>query len=613
MKLCTPASRTHSLKPWTPAAGVRHRFVRASAAKTQSSVPIKFIRSPGLKNQSHTAALASEATTSIDAEEEFCDEIPRGSSHFIATPRSTCTAPAESSVLLVLLPGAMLEPADYQMLTHRIQERGSASIAVWVANVYPVWQSLDWGAADMQQQGNDRMSGALQAVMEEAERQGFKPTALSTGRWENMFIVSHSSATQFAATLAFKQAGGLILLGSYLFPLVTSWGSLYEWSRPVLHLGGLRDGQVRPTRFAMPALQSADCAARFGTRYTAAFKPVILLPGINHGHMSNGETRTQSGDLEADISREAAAESIADTIVAFLKLHGPDSIEGKAKALDSLQQQCIRTAEHLSPFTEALGRGSISEAWKLALEHDNDNMGPSASHDSSRRYIAHPSELSMLERFAVNLQWRVIREAGLEDSFRRVRVMATVHVDVDSFIYSQPTTTSDYIMIQAYLYRPNLVPYGHRIPMAPHYILKIKSARGLAEAYDTGHNITCDDVLASQIHEEDMEQALGMVPEAARADFEARGKRWQCALDRDVLSSIKSPVQWVKDMPIELVDTGPRTTQVTSPVLKPQSSNREGGGRFTGSYYLKCLSLAAAVEWILCDGLRPSTASDGRD
>lgn len=61
-------------------------------------------------------------------------------------------------------------------------------------------------------------------------------------------------------------------------------------------------------------------------RYTAAFKPVILLPGINHGHMSNGDARTQSGDLEADISRESAAAAIADTIVAFLKVHGGDSV-----------------------------------------------------------------------------------------------------------------------------------------------------------------------------------------------------------------------------------------------------------------------------------------------
>lgn len=37
------------------------------------------------------------------------------------------------------------------------------------------------------------------------------------------------------------------------------------------------------------------------------------------------------------------------------------------------------------------------------------------------------------------------------------------------------------IMVQAFLHRPNLVPYGHRIPMAPLYFLKLKSADGLRE------------------------------------------------------------------------------------------------------------------------------------
>ena len=32
-----------------------------------------------------------------------------------------------------------------------------------------------------------------------------------------------------------------------------------------------------------------------------------------------------------------------------------------------------------------------------------------------------------------------------------------------------------------YLYRPSLVPFGHRIPIAPHYFLKLKSAEALAQ------------------------------------------------------------------------------------------------------------------------------------
>ena len=32
-----------------------------------------------------------------------------------------------------------------------------------------------------------------------------------------------------------------------------------------------------------------------------------------------------------------------------------------------------------------------------------------------------------------------------------------------------------------YLHRPNLVPFGHRLPCAPHYFLKLKSAEALVQ------------------------------------------------------------------------------------------------------------------------------------
>lgn len=67
--------------------------------------------------------------------------------------------------------------------------------------------------------------------------------------------------------------------------------------------------------------ESARCALSMH-RYAAAFKPVILLPGVNHGHMSNGHVRSQAGDLTADVSKEEADDAIAGTIITFLAAHG---------------------------------------------------------------------------------------------------------------------------------------------------------------------------------------------------------------------------------------------------------------------------------------------------
>lgn len=32
------------------------------------------------------------------------------------------------------------------------------------------------------------------------------------------------------------------------------------------------------------------------------------------------------------------------------------------------------------------------------------------------------------------------------------------------------------VIVHCYLHRPSLVPFGHRIPVAPHYYLKLKSS-----------------------------------------------------------------------------------------------------------------------------------------
>ena len=47
----------------------------------------------------------------------------------------------------------------------------------------------------------------------------------------NMVILAHSSAALFAAPLAARLAGSLILLGSYLFPSSDYHASLREFSR----------------------------------------------------------------------------------------------------------------------------------------------------------------------------------------------------------------------------------------------------------------------------------------------------------------------------------------------------------------------------------------------
>ncbi len=53
-------------------------------------------------------------------------------------------------------------------------------------------------------------------------------------------------------------------------------------------------------------------------RYAARNQPVILLPGVNHSHLSNGEVREGSGDLSAEVSLAEANEAVGGTVADFL-------------------------------------------------------------------------------------------------------------------------------------------------------------------------------------------------------------------------------------------------------------------------------------------------------
>ena len=54
-------------------------------------------------------------------------------------------------------------------------------------------------------------------------------------------------------------------------------------------------------------------------------------------------------------------------------------------------------------------------------------------------------------------------------------------------------------------------------------------------------------------------------------------------------------------------------SQVCSPVVKtgavPSGTGSAAAARFSGNLYMKCMSLAGAIEWVLCDSMRPHRGS----
>ena len=114
-------------------------------------------------------------------------------------------------------------------------------------------------------------------------------------------------------------------------------------------------------------------------------------------------------------------------------------------------QATAATFELLSPFCEASGRGSPAALLSAGAAPGSDPteadlaayaMGAERLPFSSpeRNGFAHHGELAAAERFARSAQRRMLA-AGLPagTDVAAVRVAVTVHISLDTFIYSQPT------------------------------------------------------------------------------------------------------------------------------------------------------------------------------
>ena len=117
----------------------------------------------------------------------------------------------------------------------------------------------------------------------------------------------------------------------------------------------------------------------------------------------------------------------------------------------SCLQATAASFELLTPYCQASGRGSPAALLSAGAAAGSDPAGadlatyamgaerlPASSPE--RNGFGHPGELAAAERFARTAQRRMLA-AGLPEvaDVAAVRVAVTVHVSLETFIYSQPT------------------------------------------------------------------------------------------------------------------------------------------------------------------------------
>ena len=87
--------------------------------------------------------------------------------------------------------------------------------------------------------------------------------------------------------------------------------------------------------------------------------------------------------------------------------------------------------------------------------------------------------------------------------------------------------------------------------------------------------------------------------------YEKEGRRLSFKEDVDVTQSA-GPEKWIKEEKIGLKDLDESTTEVRSSLILSKapvmlSCYHRGMGLFRGSVYVKCLSVASCIEWIMLD------------
>lgn len=390
------------------------------------------------------------------------------------------------------------------------------------------------------------VEASFDGMITRAKELGFVSGELSISR---IFVAGHSIGAWFSRSISMKKSEGFIQMGSFFH---TNPDNLAQYPKPVLSLGGGLDGQLRVGGMAKHAGEILSLEPEMGYFNTNATKPVIIIPGMNHAQFSHGIPNRERGDMDAHISLEDARSQTAESIVSFLTLHVKDEDETRQLALENLSKCVKKTHLLYKTFWEAI-----------------DNQERQAKH------------------------WQ-LQVAGLQE-LKEENVVVIKHDYLDNFVYSKPWIDAKAKRIFVQLYSSPADKFG----IIKNIWIKMKS-------YDAIHELLGKSdkqskiVHAADINAETFHEALSLTPEVSRSKFYESGKKLRFIEDRIVMTSGQD---WVdSDVTMKPAEDGSDFVDVQSTVVITPVQGI--ASRFAGMHYMKLLSVARCMEWILLDSFR---------
>jgi len=411
-------------------------------------------------------------------------------------------------------------------------------------SAFRLWASiLDPGERSL---SSSMIEASLDGMITRAKERGFIPGELSISK---IFIAGHSIGAWCARNIAKKRAEGFIEMGCFFD---TNSDNLSQYPKPVLSLGGGLDGQLKLAGMANLACEIYIIEPEMGDFNTNAIKPVIIIPGMNHAQFSHGIPNKERGDLDADISIEQARSQAAEFISSFLTVHIKGQAETRELAFENLRKGVKKTHDLYKAFWEAIQNQEMqAKFWQLQI-------------------------------------------AGLQE-LTEENVVVIKHDYLDNFVYSKPWIDIKMKRIFVQVYLSSADKFG----IVKNIWIKMKSYEAIQSIFQKSESQS-KNVSAADLNADTFHRALSLTPEVFRRKFYECGKKLRFIEDLVVKSSGQD---WIdSDVIMKPAEDGLDFVDVQSTVIITPVSGV--ASRFAGMHYMKILSVAKCMEWIMLDSFQ---------
>ena len=496
----------------------------------------------------------------------------------------------QQQTAFVFVPGAFLDPLQYEALALAIQEQST----------HPIWivvPKLFLNAANPLS-----IPYAMKECIQGLQSSGYPLQ-------NKIFIGGHSLGGTFLPQILeqldprdLNNIAGMILLGSFVERKHRKNKNAAYRSIPRLTVVGDLDGVVRAARIAEDIEHHVHVdVSRTEDSDEARFDhSVVMIKGMNHFQLVDTNIVhkiCQSRDLQPEISKEDATQSTACAIVDFVESHHTQVKDKNQKERrESLLEKIRLTEKYLEPLLQAMrleGNYNIVTPCNL-VECDVSDNEATCNKGSS-----------WVESIQEGIVPEEINEATVRDEFRRtwyINPFAKIPFYHPSVTNNNCKVNIETVTEGIYEKADFFIDAGFFSNTAIELRSKLNSNQAILNAIGVSIPFESNQNTCSEINQMTIQYALENAPDIVKKRYMDQGIKLQAGVDishNNGPTWIWSHLDFTKegdcgtDEPCRIIDSHTMNTPIDHPV--PFAG---------GKLYCKLLSPAKVLDWMYTDSLR---------